>query len=105
MQDPVVSTDRHSQTDVAFTAALPADAASVELVHANLEGGFERLVAALDRPADLIWGSASVHHLADQQAFSILPNRPGWASAGTCTGSRLAASTSASARADPDASS
>jgi SAM-dependent methyltransferase len=51
-----------------LAAALPTDAAGVELVQADLEGGFERLVAALDMPADLIWGSASVHHLADQQA-------------------------------------
>jgi SAM-dependent methyltransferase len=51
-----------------LATVLPADAATIQLVQADLDGGVERLRAVLAQPADLIWASASVHHLADQQA-------------------------------------
>ncbi len=50
------------------TAAEAAGLAGIEFVLADLHGGFEPVRAALDGPADIIWASASVHHLGDQQA-------------------------------------
>lgn len=41
---------------------------AVRCVLASLDDGPEPLRAAIGRPADLIWASASVHHAADQQA-------------------------------------
>lgn len=50
------------------TEARPEPLAPVELVTADLDTGIEPVRAALDdRPADLIWASASVHHAGDQQ--------------------------------------
>jgi SAM-dependent methyltransferase len=49
-------------------AAAPASGARVVFIQADLADGVDRLRMALDRPADLIWASASVHHLGDQQA-------------------------------------
>ncbi len=43
-------------------------AAEVTLVAADLGKGVDEIRAALARPADLVWASASVHHLGDQQA-------------------------------------
>jgi SAM-dependent methyltransferase len=54
--------------DAHLATVLPADAAKVELVQADLEDGVQRLREALGGPADLIWASASVHHIGDQQA-------------------------------------
>jgi SAM-dependent methyltransferase len=42
--------------------------AEVALVAADLAGEIEPMRAALPGPADLIWASASVHHVGDQQA-------------------------------------
>lgn len=42
--------------------------AGVTLVAADLAGGMEPVRAALPAPADLVWASAAVHHLGDQQA-------------------------------------
>lgn len=41
---------------------------AVRCVLASLDDGPEPLRAAIGRPADLVWASASVHHAADQQA-------------------------------------
>lgn len=41
--------------------------APVELVEADLHAGVEPVRAALPEPADLVWASASVHHVGDQQ--------------------------------------
>ena len=48
-------------------AAGPA-LAGVELVAADLGDGTGPVAAALAGPADLIWASASLHHVGDQQA-------------------------------------
>jgi SAM-dependent methyltransferase len=42
--------------------------AGVELVAADLDAGVGPVRAALPDPADLVWASASVHHVGDQQA-------------------------------------
>lgn len=42
--------------------------AEVTLVTADLHGGVGPVREALSGPADLIWASASVHHVGDQQA-------------------------------------
>lgn len=42
--------------------------AAVETVVADLDDGVAAIRAALPAPADLIWASASVHHVGDQQA-------------------------------------
>lgn len=42
--------------------------AEVTLVTADLHGGVDPVREALSGPADLIWASASVHHVGDQQA-------------------------------------
>jgi SAM-dependent methyltransferase len=42
--------------------------AGVELVTMDLGTGVEPVRAALPGPADLVWASASVHHVGDQQA-------------------------------------
>jgi SAM-dependent methyltransferase len=53
-------------------AAGPVTAGSgmarVDLVRADLGDGVAPVRAALDRPADLVWAAASVHHVGDQQA-------------------------------------
>jgi SAM-dependent methyltransferase len=49
-------------------AAHPDGRVRVETAIADLADGAGPLRAALDRPADLIWAAASVHHLGDQQA-------------------------------------
>jgi len=50
-------------------AARPAGSlARVDLLAADLDGGVAPVKAALTAPADLVWASASVHHVADQQA-------------------------------------
>jgi|SRR5262245_4496413 len=49
-------------------AAAPAGGARVVYVQSDLADGVDLLRSTLDRPADLIWASASVHHLGDQQA-------------------------------------
>jgi SAM-dependent methyltransferase len=49
-------------------AAEPGLRARVVPVVADLADGVERLRAAATGPADLVWASASVHHLGDQQA-------------------------------------
>lgn len=50
------------------TAAATKELAQVALVPADLGDGVESIREALAAPADLIWASASVHHLGDQQA-------------------------------------
>ncbi len=47
-------------------AGFGPDRASV--VRCDLEGGLEALDAAVPQPANLVWASAVVHHVADQQA-------------------------------------
>jgi SAM-dependent methyltransferase len=44
-----------------------APLARVDLVTADLGSGVEPVQRALRRPADLVWASASVHHVGDQQ--------------------------------------
>jgi SAM-dependent methyltransferase len=40
----------------------------VDVVRADLQLGFDQVRTVLAGPADLVWASASVHHLSDQQA-------------------------------------
>jgi SAM-dependent methyltransferase len=42
--------------------------ARIVFVHADLDAGTGAMAAALSEPVDLLWASASVHHLGDQQA-------------------------------------
>jgi SAM-dependent methyltransferase len=49
-------------------AARSGPRARVELVTADLGEGVGPVRAALSGPADLVWASASVHHVGDQQA-------------------------------------
>jgi SAM-dependent methyltransferase len=51
-----------------LSAIAAAARARVTFVQADLVEGVAGLRKALDRPADLVWASASVHHLGDQQA-------------------------------------
>lgn len=44
------------------------DAGRVEFVHCDLHGGLAALREVVPGPADIIWASAVVHHLGDQQA-------------------------------------
>jgi SAM-dependent methyltransferase len=50
------------------TAASPGRLAEVTLVEADLGDGVESVREAVTAPADLVWASASVHHVGDQQA-------------------------------------
>lgn len=49
-------------------AARSGPLAAVELVAADLGAGVAPVRTALAGPADLVWASASVHHVGDQQA-------------------------------------
>jgi SAM-dependent methyltransferase len=66
----VVATDAEAQMLAAVKQRLEeiAEPARVELVVADLDAGVAPVLAALPRPADLVWASASVHHAGDQQA-------------------------------------
>lgn len=41
---------------------------AVDVVRADLQAGFDALRDVLSGPADVMWSSAAVHHLSDQQA-------------------------------------
>jgi SAM-dependent methyltransferase len=68
----VVAVDGEPQLLAAVRAEVSARAgerlAPVETVEADLGEGVEPVRAALAGPADLVWASASVHHVGDQQA-------------------------------------
>jgi SAM-dependent methyltransferase len=67
----VVATDSAPEMLAAVAGRLddlPAGRARVEFVAADLGSGVGPVRAALGRPADLVWASASVHHTGDQQA-------------------------------------
>jgi len=51
-----------------LTAVVPPGAGRVDFVEADLAAGVAPLRDALDGPVDVVWASASVHHLGDQQA-------------------------------------
>jgi SAM-dependent methyltransferase len=51
-----------------LTARSPDLLTRVDLIAADLDGGLAPVRAALPGPSDLVWASASVHHLGDQQA-------------------------------------
>jgi SAM-dependent methyltransferase len=66
----VIATDTVPQMLEAVGEQLDglAGRARVELVVADLGEDVDPVRAALTRPADLVWASASVHHVGDQQA-------------------------------------
>lgn len=68
----VVAVDGEPELLAAVRAEVSARSgdrlAPVETVEADLDEGVEAVRAALAGPADLIWASAAVHHVADQQA-------------------------------------
>lgn len=69
----VVAVDAESELLAAVREQLaarsgPAGAVRVDLVAADLGAGVGPVRDALAGPADLVWASASVHHVGDQQA-------------------------------------
>src|SRR5688572_7661816 len=69
--EQVVAVDAEPEVLSALRDRLDARhsaAAEVTLVAADFGKGVDEVRSAMARPADLVWASASVHHLGDQQA-------------------------------------
>jgi SAM-dependent methyltransferase len=64
----VVAVDTEPQLLSAVRAEAASCPARVDLVEADLGDGVAPVREALAEPADLVWASASVHHVGDQQA-------------------------------------
>lgn len=64
----VVAVDTEPQLLSAVRAEAASCPARVDLVEADLSDGVAQVRDAVAEPADLVWASASVHHVGDQQA-------------------------------------